>query len=211
MIFSYLEFRERVSVDAWYTIFTLSLTFQRICLRVSKSWKAYLTSVPHCWRTLDFFGSHARQQLRMPKRFVRNCLQWSRCQIEEANIDTYMYLPAILNLARVCKNLKTLRIGRRSRLPPDEILQITAVARNLEVLRLPDSSLEDSFVQTLVKHVPRLKNTVLRVGAWAAQLRLFPSPLANMSCLYIHATDPILDVVDLPYVGVSSTLLHWLT
>ena len=97
-----------------------------------------MTSVPRFWRTLDFFGcSVSIKQMRILGSFVKNCVKWSQYQLEEARIDAYSHLPTLLDLARSCKHLKLLRIGTRSNLQVEGMLQIMTLCSSLESFHIP--------------------------------------------------------------------------
>jgi hypothetical protein len=183
-----------------------SLTsLQRRCIGISKPWRAYLTSIPRIWKSLDFFGTSYQKQMRIPASFVKNCVRWSQYQLEEARIDAYSHLPTLLDVARSCKRLKVLRIGPRSNLNQSAILQISALCKGLESIHLPEPSVRHSVADTLIPRGNGLKSVVMGLGPWVEHLGVFTGPMPNLTRLHLRGSSscPNHFVIDLGYVGLQ--------
>ena len=164
-----------------------------------------MTSVPHLWKTLDFFGITHQKQTRVLGSFVRNCAKWSQYRLEEACIDGYSHVPTLVDLARSCKRLKVLRVGNRSKLQLDAIVQIADLCPSLEIFHVP---LPIGFDRVFaLPNAARLRSIFLGIPPTSMDsLQIFPVTMSKLTRLYLQASQERRNTVniDLKFVGLAT-------
>ena len=140
--------------------------------------------------------------MRILGSFVKNCVKWSQNQLEEARIDAYSHLPTLLDLARSCKRLKLLRIGTRSNLHVEAMLQIMTLCSSLESFHVP-MPLKVDYLFSL-PNAARLKSVFMGIPPTGVDfLQIFPVPMSNLTRLYLHVPSERRNMVNIDLRFVS--------
>ncbi|QDS70831.1 hypothetical protein FKW77_005038 [Venturia effusa] len=140
MVLSYLKFSELVNA-----------------LRVSKHWKAILTSRPALWTNMDLFISNDRQ-LAVRPRSVRALIKYSQCKITRARIHRFSDREGLRLLATTCKGLEELRFGN-TQFGGDTLIETTMMSKALKTLNISRAiELTLDQVTQIVKYRPTLES-----------------------------------------------------
>ncbi|KAE9988288.1 hypothetical protein EG328_011661 [Venturia inaequalis] len=140
MVLIYLKFNELVNA-----------------LRVSKQWKAILTSRPALWTNMDLFISNDRQ-LAVRPRSVKALIKYSQCKITRARIHRYSDKEGLRLLATTCKALEELHFGN-TQFGGDTIIETIMMSKALKTLNVSRAiELELDQVTQIVKYRPTLEN-----------------------------------------------------
>lgn len=140
MVLSYLKFNELVNA-----------------LRVSKHWKAILTSRPALWTNMDLFISNDRQ-LAVRPRSVKALIKYSQCKITRARIHRFSDKEGLRLLATTCKALQELHFGT-TQFGADTIIETTMMSKALKTLNISRAiELTLDQVTQIVKYRPTLEN-----------------------------------------------------
>jgi hypothetical protein len=142
--------------------------------------------------------------MRILGSFVKNCVRWSRYQLEEARVDAYSHVPTLLDLARSCKRLKVLRVGNRSNLHLEAIMKITALCPSLESFHVPlPIGLGQLFA---LPNAARMKSIFLGIPHTRVDfLQIFPVTMSNLTRLYLHVPSERPRTVN---IGLKAVGLH---
>ncbi|TLD38618.1 hypothetical protein E2P81_ATG01161 [Venturia nashicola] len=186
MVLSYLKFNELVNA-----------------LRVSKHWKAILTSRPGLWTDMDLFISNDRQLAVRPKS-VKALIKYSQCKITRARIHRYSDKEGLRLLATTCKALKELHFGN-TQFGGDTIIETTMMSKALKTLNISRAiELELDQVTQIVKYRPMLENLQVdyikppRYHAdWKVDLPVFKSLHLTLHLPLGRLQEPYLELLNL--------------
>lgn len=140
MVLSYLKFNELVNA-----------------LRVSKHWKAILTSRPALWTNMDLFISNDRQ-LAVRPRSVKALIKYSQSKITRARLHRFSDRDGLRLLATTCKALEELHFGN-TQFGGDTLIETVMMSKALKTLNISRAiELTLDQVTQIMKYRPTLEN-----------------------------------------------------
>lgn len=186
MVLGYLKFNELV-----------------VALRVSKHWKAILTSRPALWTNMDLFISNERQ-VAVRQSSVNALIDYSKYQITRARIHRFSDPKGLRKLATTCKALRELHFGR-TQFGGDTIIETVMMAKALKTLNISAAiELTLDQVTQIVKYRPTLENLQVdhvkpprQRADWKVELPAFKSLHLRLHLPLGRLQEPYLELLNL--------------
>jgi F-box/TPR repeat protein Pof3 len=186
MVLSYLKFSEVVN-----------------CLRVSRHWKAILTSRPMLWTNMDLFVNNEKQ-VAVRSSSVRALIKYSKCQITRARIHRYSDQGGLRSLATTCKSLLELHFGN-TQFGGDTIIETVMMAKALKTLTISRAvMLQLDQVTQIAKSRPTLENLRIdhispprHMAEWKVDLPSFKSLSLTLHLPIGRLQEPYLELLNL--------------
>lgn len=141
------------------------------CLRVSKSWKAFLTSWPELWKSIELGGAR-----NIRPSFVRDCIRYSGYKLEVANLGAFSHIKTFGDMAKCCKRLKSLEISNNNAIGMEPFLGILDKTPSLQVLTV-GISIHAVMIQHILQILPKLKEVRFLSVKWNREV--LPTRPAN--------------------------------
>jgi F-box/TPR repeat protein Pof3 len=186
MILSYLKFNELVNA-----------------LRVSRHWKAILTSRPALWTNMDLFINNDRQVAVRPSSVIA-LIKYSKCQITKARIHRFSDHRGLRSLATTCKGLEELHFGN-TQFGGDTIIETAMMTKALKALNISRAiKLSLDQVTQIVRHRPTLENLQVdhiepprHTADWKIDLPAFKSLNLTLLLPLGRLQEPYLELLNL--------------
>lgn len=172
-------------------------------LRVSRHWKAILTSRPALWTNMDLFINNERQVAVRPSSVVA-LIKYSNHQITRARIHRFSHPGGLRSLATTCRGLEELNFGN-TQFGGDTIIETAMMAKALKTLIISRATmLSLDQVTQIVRRRPTLENLQVdhispprQVAEWKVALPAFKSLHLTLQLPVGRLHEPYLVILNL--------------
>jgi F-box/TPR repeat protein Pof3 len=140
MVLEYLAFRNMVN-----------------CMRVSKSWRDYISRLHRLWLHLDL--SDAKRPVS--RGFVDKAVRNSQYRLTRLTVHRFQHLDVVLNVAKACKELSDIELLS---LPHQASASLIGIARHANSLKryVLHTEMSVDTVQQILYHRPTLEHAEFR-------------------------------------------------
>ena len=154
------------SVDPWtvlpvelveYIVGYLGFKQMVRCLKVSKGWNRFLTSMPNLWMDLDL--RFAKRPVG--KKFVRSAILRSQRRIKTATLHRFADRDMLQALTRTCKQLERLEF-LDSTFTNASVIDAATLSKSLKILHFGSHcDISTDTITQVLRHCPSLREIVV--------------------------------------------------